>query len=151
VLAGRTVTQGDGWPTQFPGLLGPALAALLVTAATQGMAGVRQLVARMVRWRIGLSGWLLAASPLALGVVAVLAVGLAGQGWPSAAELGRYSGLPTLGVVAVWLLVVLANGWGRRPAGVATRNSSSSAATGRSAPRWWWRCYGRPGTRLCSR
>jgi uncharacterized protein len=70
------------------------------------MAGVHQLVARRGRWRIGLSGWLLAASPLALGVVAVLVVGLAGQGWPSAAELGRYSGLPALGVVAVWLLVV---------------------------------------------
>jgi uncharacterized protein len=111
-LTGWTVTQGDGWPTHFPGLLGPALAALLVTAATQGMAGVHQLVARMGRWRIGLSGWLLAASPLAPGVVAVLVVGLAGQGCPSAAELGRYSGLPALGVVAVWLLVVVANGLG---------------------------------------
>jgi hypothetical protein len=33
-VAGRTVTQGDGWPTHFPGLLGPALAALLVTVVT---------------------------------------------------------------------------------------------------------------------
>jgi membrane protease YdiL (CAAX protease family) len=111
-LTGQTVTRGDGWPTHFPGLLGPALAAVLVTAATGGSAGVGELLGRMGRWRIGLSGWLLAASPLALGAIAVLLVGLAGQGWPKPAELGRYSGLPTLGLVVVWLLVVVANGWG---------------------------------------
>jgi membrane protease YdiL (CAAX protease family) len=111
-LAGQTVTQGAGWPTHFPGLLGPALAAVLVTAATHGPSGLGDLLRRMGRWRIGLGGWLLAVSPLALGVVAVLVVGLAGKGWPEPAELGRYSGLPTLGIVTVWLLVVVGNGWG---------------------------------------
>jgi uncharacterized protein len=111
-LAGQTVTRGDGWPTHFPGLLGPALAAVLVTAATGGSAGVGELLGRMGRWRIGLSGWLLAASPLALGAAAVLVVGLAGEGWPKPAALGHYSGLPSLGIPIVWLLVVLANGWG---------------------------------------
>jgi uncharacterized protein len=110
-LAGQTVTEGDGWPTHFPGLLGPALAALLVTAA-QGPSGVGALLRRMGRWRIGLLGWLLAASPLALGAITVLVVGLTGQGWPQAAELGRYSGLPSLAIAAVWPLVVVANGWG---------------------------------------
>jgi hypothetical protein len=45
-VAGRTVTQGDGWPTHFPGLLGPSLAALLVTAATRGSSGVGELLRR---------------------------------------------------------------------------------------------------------
>ena len=148
---GQTVTQGDGWPTHFPGLLGPALAALLVTAATGGSAGVAELLRRMGRWRIGLSGWLLAASPLALGAIAVLVVGLAGQGWPKPAELGHYSGLPSLGIVVVWLLVVVANGWGRRPAGAAMPRSSCSAAAALWWPPWWWRCCGRPGMRPCSR
>jgi uncharacterized protein len=58
------------------------------------------------------SGWLLAASPLALGAVVVLVLGLAGQGWPKPAELGHYSGLPSFGILAVWLLVFVANGWG---------------------------------------
>jgi uncharacterized protein len=111
-LAGQTVTQGDGCPTHFPGLLGPALAAVLVTAATQGRSGVGELLRRMGRWRIGRSGWLLATSPLALGAVAVLVVGLAGQGWPRPAELGYYSGLPSIGILVVWLLVLVGNGWG---------------------------------------
>jgi hypothetical protein len=78
-LGRPTVTQGDGWPTHFPGLLGPAFAALLVTGGTQGSSGVGELLRRMVRWRIGLLGWLLAASPLGLGAVAAVMVGLAGQ------------------------------------------------------------------------
>jgi hypothetical protein len=61
------VTQGDGWPTHFRRLLGPAVAAVLVTAATGGAAGVQELLGRMRRWRIGLSGWLLAVCPPTLG------------------------------------------------------------------------------------
>jgi hypothetical protein len=70
-------------------------------------------------------------------VVAVLVVGLAGKGWPKQAELGHYSGLPSLGIVVVWLLVVVGNGWGRRPAGAAMPKSGSSAATAPWWPRWW--------------
>ena len=63
-LAGQTVTQGDGWPTHFPGLLGPAAAAVLVTAATGGAAGVQELLGRIGRWRIGLgSPWSRPRSP----------------------------------------------------------------------------------------
>jgi hypothetical protein len=131
-LAGQTVTEGDGWPTHFPGLLGPALAALLVTAA-QGPSGVGALLRRMGRWRIGLLGWLLAASPLALGAITVLVVGLTGQGWPQAAELGRYSGLPSSPSLPSGRWWWSPTAGGRRPAGAATPNSSSSAAT---VP-WW--------------
>lgn len=35
-LSGAVVRQGSGSPTQLPGLLGPALAAIIVTAAIAG-------------------------------------------------------------------------------------------------------------------
>src|SRR6476620_4786569 len=66
VVTRHLVTVGGG-TTQFPGLLGPMLAALLVTAVSDGRAGVRELVGRMFRWRVPLRWWLLAVgSPLVL-------------------------------------------------------------------------------------
>ena len=47
-VAGRVVRPGSGEPTHFPGLLGPLLAALAVTALTGGRSGVRTLVVRLV-------------------------------------------------------------------------------------------------------
>jgi uncharacterized protein len=52
-FAGKIVVAGSGNPTQLPGLLGPAVAALAVTAITQGRTGLRDLGRRMVRWRVG--------------------------------------------------------------------------------------------------
>jgi uncharacterized protein len=72
---GHTVYEGEGWPTHFPSLLGPMLAAFAVTAWTAGQVGVRDLLARMVRWRIGWRWWLAVLSPLAFffGVIGVMA------------------------------------------------------------------------------
>ena len=50
-------------------VLGLALPAFLVTAATNGKAGVRDLVRRTLRWRVGIGSYLLAA--LAIPVVAL--------------------------------------------------------------------------------
>ena len=50
---GSTVYPGKVWPTHFPTLLGPMVAAFAVTARTVGRHGVRDLVRRMGRWRIG--------------------------------------------------------------------------------------------------
>src|SRR3982074_499222 len=52
VAGGDVVRKGVGWPTHFPALLGPALAALVVTALVWGRAGVRDLLARTARWRV---------------------------------------------------------------------------------------------------
>src|SRR3954454_6778879 len=69
VGAGDVVKKGVGWPTHFPALLGPALAALVVTALVWGRAGVRDLLARMARWRMPVRWWAATFSPLAfLGV-----------------------------------------------------------------------------------
>lgn len=37
----------------FPALFGPALAAIIVAAITDGRAGLRDLLSRLVRWRVG--------------------------------------------------------------------------------------------------
>jgi hypothetical protein len=67
---GASVVSGR-WPTQFPALLGPLLAAGLC-AARAGRRGLGDLASRMVRWRIGWRWWLVAVSPV-LGLLVVLA------------------------------------------------------------------------------
>ena len=51
VLTGHIVRVG-GSVSQFPALVGPMSAALVVTAVASGRAGVRDLVSRMFRWRV---------------------------------------------------------------------------------------------------
>src|SRR5215203_5958705 len=59
-FSGGIVRSGNALPTHFPGLLGPMIAAIIVTAITEGRAGLRDLLARMGRWRVGLRWWLFA-------------------------------------------------------------------------------------------
>src|SRR5690242_11711417 len=56
------------------GSLGPMLAALTVTGIASGAAGLRELVARMFKWRVGIIWWAVALfGPAALyGLSAVL-------------------------------------------------------------------------------
>jgi membrane protease YdiL (CAAX protease family) len=46
--------------TTLGAFTGPTLAAIIVTAATSGKAGLRQLLRRIVQWRVGVSWYLLA-------------------------------------------------------------------------------------------
>lgn len=50
-------------------VLGLALPAFLITAATEGRAGVRDLVRRALRWRVGTGWYLLAALAIPLGAL----------------------------------------------------------------------------------
>ena len=104
--AGDVVEKGVGWPTNLPALFGPALAAFAVTAVVWGRAGVRDLLARMARWRMPLRWWAATLSPLAFLAVA-LAVAAAIGKLPRGSDFGRYSGLPAIGVVPVAVIVVL--------------------------------------------
>ncbi|MCX6048860.1 MAG: type II CAAX endopeptidase family protein [Chloroflexi bacterium] len=92
---------------------GPLLAALIVTAATEGSSGLRQLLAGLLKWRVGL-GWILFAilSPIILfGIAAV--VGYATQEkWPNLALLGEVAYLPYLGIVGAFILWLLTFGVG---------------------------------------
>jgi membrane protease YdiL (CAAX protease family) len=90
-----------------PGLLAPALAALVVTGAVDGRAGVRALAARVLRWRMGGPAALVAVAP-ALGFAALAAAGFTG----SASDLGRMNGFPITTAGALFAFVLLANGVG---------------------------------------
>ena len=110
---GRQVVAG-GAVMHFPGLLGPMLAAVAMTAVIGGRAGLRELLGRMFRlgprWPTKL---MLALSPLALGAMAFLAMQVLGKPFPSADAFAHFPGLPEgwplAGVVAV---VIVVNGFG---------------------------------------
>jgi uncharacterized protein len=104
--AGMRVYQGSEWPTHWPGLFGPLVAAFVVTAVVAGRAGVMDLLKRMVRWRAHPGWYLVALSPLLFYGLAALAMGLGGQGWPNLDDLGLFSGLPAVGALGIWVLLL---------------------------------------------
>lgn len=113
VAAGNTVVQGQGWPTHLPSLVGPMLAAFLVTGWTAHRVGLRDLLSRMVRWRIGWRWWLVATGPLVFFFVVLALMGAAGMDVPAAGDFASFSGVPAgWGVLGVWTLVLLVNGYG---------------------------------------
>lgn len=101
------------WDSHFPGLVGPLLAALATSALVDGSAGVRDLAARMLRLRVGWRRVALAVlGPLALFLLALPFAAWLGDGVPSLASVGRFSGLPSVGPLGIWVLLLLVNGLG---------------------------------------
>lgn len=111
-VQGQVVHRGESWPTHYPSLVGPLVAAFAVTAWTAGRSGVRDLLARMGRWRVGLRWWLAALSPAAFLALALIGMWLASQPYPAVAHFGRFTGTPAIGVVGVLVLITLVNGFG---------------------------------------
>ena len=111
-MAGIRVAPGSN-ATHFPGLLGPALAALIVTALTRGEAGVVALARRLVE--ISRPTWKFAAyslSPVMFLLLALASAHVSGTALPRWSDFAVYSGVPPLGAVPVLLLVLLFNGFG---------------------------------------
>lgn len=54
VVTGAVVTAGTGRPTQFPALLGPLAAAVVLTAIGAGRPGLTDMGARMIRGSVPL-------------------------------------------------------------------------------------------------
>lgn len=92
---------------------GPLLAAFLVTALTGGAAGVRELVGRMTRWRVG-PRWLLFAlfSPAALFLVSAVILRAWSDAWPDWRRFGQVAELPSLGWLGGWVFHTLTFGIG---------------------------------------
>lgn len=98
--------------THFPGLLGPMVAAFVVAAIRNGGAGPRDLLTRMVRWRVAFRWYAAALAPAGAGLLALAALAVAGRGLPSVADLSTMPGLPSVGWLGVFALVLLVNGYG---------------------------------------
>jgi uncharacterized protein len=101
-----------GHHSHFPGLAGPMLAAITVTALTEGPAGLRRLWSRMARWRVAGRWYLVALLPAALAAVALTALWLLPIGGPSLDEISHMPGIPAATVLGTFLLAVLINGYG---------------------------------------
>jgi membrane protease YdiL (CAAX protease family) len=103
----QVVGRGHSWPTHYPMLFGPAVAALLVVAATTGRSGIAELLRRMVWWRVGWRWWLVAFSPVAFVGIALLGAWVSGVSRPRVADFGLFSGVPAAGLLAVSLLIIV--------------------------------------------
>ena len=111
-VSGVTTRAGQSWPSHLPGLLGPAIAAVLVTAAVSGRHGLADLGRRIVRVRVGWFWYAVLAATAGIGAVAVTAPGLFGRGWPTSTERSTSSGAATMPWVVLVVLVLVVNGFG---------------------------------------
>jgi CAAX protease family protein len=102
---------GGRW-SHAPGLLGPMIAAIVVTGLTKGSAGLRDLVDRMVRWRVRPRWYVWAMAPvgLALGVAGVLSI--FGGPFPPPGEWSEMSGFASIGGWAAFVVILVVNGYG---------------------------------------
>ena len=105
-IQGVVVEPGQGWPTHLLGLMGPAAAAILVTAAIEGRAGLVGLWGRVIRWRVRWVWYAVIAATAAMALIPVATGSALG-----AESFVRYSGAPDAGL---WILlyVLVVNGFG---------------------------------------
>lgn len=95
------------------GGLGPAIAALLLTALVTGRRGVDDIIRQALAWR-GRLGWLgLAVSgPLVVFAAAVLAARVVEGTWPDLSRFGASTEYPLLPLTAFWVANLLFYGFG---------------------------------------
>jgi membrane protease YdiL (CAAX protease family) len=100
-------------PIHYLGAFGPMTAALVVTALTEGTAGIRALTSRWFRWRVGGRYYAFAIlAPIALFALAVLVNRFTSGAWPDLSLLGEADYLPYLGPAGALLLWLLTYGLG---------------------------------------
>ena len=81
------------------------LAALTVTGITGESTGLRELVGRIFRWRVGIKWFLIALLGMpALFGIAVVVLRISSGRWP---DVSQHLAYPALGWVGAWLLFVL--------------------------------------------
>jgi uncharacterized protein len=101
-----------GHLSHTPGLMGPMLAAVVVTGLVEGTAGLRDLGSRMTRWRVRPRWYVAAAAPLALALGVAGVVSLGPGRFPAVADWTRMNGFPAAGVVGSFALILVVNGYG---------------------------------------
>jgi membrane protease YdiL (CAAX protease family) len=99
---------GGNW-SHFPGLLGPAIAAVVVSACC-GRDSRRELSRRTTRWRVPLKWYVVACAPMLVAGVSLAVRAATGTtpdgGW------SHMRGLPDAGWIGVAALVLVINGFG---------------------------------------
>jgi membrane protease YdiL (CAAX protease family) len=95
------------------GGLGPAVAALVVTAVVAGRSGLADIWGRAVKWR-GQLKWLTLAvfGPLAVFAAAVLAARIVEGAWPDLSRFGASTEYPLLPLAGFWVANLLFYGFG---------------------------------------
>ena len=92
----------------YLGAFGPMVAALVVTALSEGKVGIRALLRRLFKWQVELRYYAFAIlAPIVLFALAVLINRATSGLWPDLSLLGQLDYLPyvsPLGALLVWLL-----------------------------------------------
>jgi membrane protease YdiL (CAAX protease family) len=102
---GMTQTIFPQWSHYFVSY-GPMLSALIVTWATQGQQGIKELWERIIKWRVGGIWWLVALSPLLIGFLVALVMNFVTKNKISISDLGEINFLPSLGIGALFLWIL---------------------------------------------
>ena len=102
----QTVYPGIGWPTHLIALMAPSVAAFIASFVQGGMKEVKNLWSRVIKL---FSNWLILILIFITLFFAFIPVLLDKQ--ITLADLGKYSGAPDKGLLAI-LLVLLLNGYG---------------------------------------
>jgi len=114
------IASAQGW-TNTPastywhliGGLGPMLAAILVTGIVSGRDGLRELIGRTFKWRVG-ARWHLFVwfAPAAILLVGTVVVGLVWRVWPDFRLFGRTDEYPQLPLLGWWAANIIFYGFG---------------------------------------
>jgi uncharacterized protein len=104
------VSGGEG--SHVPGLLGPALAAVAITAIVDGRRGLRDLGARMIRWRVPAVWFLVACTPLLTGALGIAVLTIVAPDTVTVRALRSFPGLPDIGWFGVFAMALVINGFG---------------------------------------
>lgn len=113
IAQGKQVGPGSS-DSHFPGLLGPCVAAFVITALLKGKAGISDLFQRMLRWRSVKPGTvMIVLSPLPIAMLVLGILSLFGTPFPTLQDFTLFPGLPA--GMPLWLVIVLVflvNGYG---------------------------------------
>lgn len=131
------------------GSFGPLIAALTVTALTEGWAGVHILFRRIIKWRVEIQYYAFAIlAPVALFIIAVLVNRAITSAWSDLKLLGQADYLPYLGpfgVLGLWMLTYgLGEETGWRGFALPHLQKNRSAASATMTLALLWACWHLP-------
>lgn len=113
LLSGGTSEPQTSALLHLVGGLGPMASAFVVTALAGGYVGARELLGRVLRWRVGLGWWGLAVlgTPILFLVAAIISRILFGT-WPDFGQFGHSEEFAFLGLLPYWSANIVFYGFG---------------------------------------